>query len=293
MSGNSGDPRGGGAGDPSGGWGLPDGSGQWSLGPEQRNPETRYDPAPNAAPSPGRGFVDGYDDHDFAAPVDQTHYDYGAPVGQTHYDYGPPVAQTHYDYGAPADGPRRESGGSGGKLLPLLLGVVALLMIALIVLGGFMFLGDDGDSAATAENSAPGGATSTVTETATATQEAQPSTSAPATSTSVPRGSDSSDRYVAGAGEYGVGLNTWKFCDSGGASATMTGSKTTSCPFAENVGSKLAGVAVSEGSSKSVTAYSPVTRENVTLSCRKAQDSELTFLWKCEGGRNAVVYVYP
>lgn len=282
MSGNSGDPRGGGAGDPSGGWSLPDGSGQWSLGPEQRNPETRYDPAPNAAPSPGRGFVDGYADRDFAAPADQTHYDYGAPVGQTHYNYG-----------APADGPRRESGGSGGKLLPLLLGVVALLMIALIVLGGFMFLSDDGDSSATAEKSTPGDATSTVTETATATQEAQPSTSAPATSTSVPRGSDSSDRYVARAGQYGVGLNTWKFCDSGGASATMTGSKTTSCPFAENVGSKLAGVAVSEGSSKSVTAYSPVTHENVRLYCRKAQDSELTFLWKCEGGRNAVVYVYP
>lgn len=281
MNGNSGDPRGGGAGDPSGGWGLPDGSDQWSLGPEQRGPETRYDPAPSAAPAPSRGFDNGYDDRDFADPYDQTRYDYGAPDDRPRYDYG-----------ASANEPRRESVGSGGKLMPLLLGVVALLVIALIVLCGFMFLGG-GDSAPTAEKPAPGDATSTVTETATATQEAQPSTSAPATSTSVPRNSGSSDRYVARAGQYGVGLNTWKICDSGGASATMTGSQSTSCPFAENVGSELAGTTVREGSSRRVTAYSPVTHENVTLSCRKAQDSERDFLWKCEGGRNAVVYVYP
>ena len=209
---------------------------------------------------------------------------YGSPAG-----YGPPADYgPGYGYGGPAAGSNPSAVRSGGAMLPVLLGIAILSLILVLLLGGYILFQGDDDSTTTAQVQPTQADTAqAVTETATATVPQAPAPDAP------PASSSSPGRYVAGAGEYGVGLNTWKFCDSGGASATITGSKETSCPFAENVGSILAGTTVREGSSRRVTAYSPVTRENVTLSCRKAQDSKLTFLWKCVGGRNAVVYVYP
>ncbi|WP_448852443.1 hypothetical protein [Corynebacterium sp. 335C] len=176
----------------------------------------------------------------------------------------------------------------GGTAMKVLLGVLAVVVLALVGVVVFLLSDRSGDDGATA---APQATEEVVTETATATST---TTDAPEEPAPAPEGStDSSDgRFRASPGHYGVGLNTWKNCARGSAAAVLTGTETTSCPFATNVGHELAGVPVSD-SGATVQAHSPVTGKTYTMDCRRARDAEKDPVWKCSGGDNAIVYVYP
>ncbi|MBP2333473.1 hypothetical protein [Corynebacterium freneyi] len=210
----------------------------------------------------------------------------------------------------PSPPPQRPHDGGGGNrgLLIGLIGAIAALVIVAGV-GVVLFMRDDDadvearettmvDDSLPATDRTPEDAspsTRTRTETATVT-ETRTRTTTPASSTDGSGdagGSGGSDRYIAGPGQYGVGLNTYRACDDViGTSWVGTGHSTTTCGFAENIALKLAYADISDAP-LTVTAYSAATQENISMSCRRARDSERDPVFKCEGGRNAVVYVYP
>ncbi|WP_448852441.1 hypothetical protein [Corynebacterium sp. 335C] len=104
---------------------------------------------------------------------------------------------------------------------------------------------------------------------------------------------DTGDRWTAPPGWYGHGLNTYEHCIANVATAVFTGSENTSCPFANLVGDRFAGEEPSAGEVQWQRVESPVTGRTYDMRCRQARDADLDWLWKCEGGANAVVYVYP
>lgn len=205
----------------------------------------------------------------------------------------------------PYQPPQEPQGGGGGGNSGLLIGIIGVIAALVIVagVGVVLFMRDDdddveardtavvNDSRRTADRASEDAPPSTETQTETATvTETRTQAPAPAPNSG---GSGGSDRYTAGPGQYGVGLNTYRSCgDVGGTSWVGTGHSTTTCGFAENVARELAYESIS-AAPLTVTAYSPTTQENISMSCRRAQDSELDPVFKCEGGRNAVVYVYP
>lgn len=209
--------------------------------------------------------------------------------------------------------PQRPQGGGGGNR-GLIIGLIGAIAALVIVAGAGVVLfmrDDDADVEArettmvddslpttdrTREDAPP--LTQTRTETATVT-ETRTRTTAPDSSTggsgdsAGSGGSGGSDRYIAGPGQYGVGLNTYRRCDDViDTSWVGTGHSTTTCSFAENIALKLAYESISDAP-LTVTAYSAATQENISMSCRRARDSDRDPVFKCEGGRNAVVYVYP
>ncbi|MCG7438474.1 MULTISPECIES: hypothetical protein [Corynebacterium] len=207
----------------------------------------------------------------------------------------------------PSPPPQRLQGGGGGNR-GLILGLIGAIAALVIVAGAgvVLFMRDDDadvearettmvdDSLPTTDRTREGAPplTQTRTETATVT-ETRTRTTTPASSTDGSGGSGGSERYIAGPGQYGVGLNTYRRCDDViGTSWVGTGHSTTTCGFAENIALKLAYADISDAP-LTVTAYSAATQENISMSCRRARDSERDPVFKCEGGRNAVVYVYP
>lgn len=210
----------------------------------------------------------------------------------------------------PSPPPQRPHDGGGGNrgLLIGLIGAIAALVIVAGV-GVVLFMRDDDadvearettmvdDSLPATDRAGEDASPSTRTRTETATvTETRTRTTTPASSTDGSGdagGSGGSDRYIAGPGQYGVGLNTYRACDDViGTSWVGTGHSTTTCGFAENIALKLAYADISDAP-LTVTAYSAATQENISMSCRRARDSERDPVFKCEGGRNAVVYVYP
>lgn len=217
----------------------------------------------------------------------------------------PPPQQPHQPYapsppGAGGGGGGGSGGGGGGNsgLLIGIIGVIAALVIVAAV-GIVLFLRDDDGPVEARETSVANDASripgetsapappSAETRTETITETRTRPAPAPAP------GSGGSDRYTAGPGQYGVGLNTYRRCESASGTRWVgTGHSSTTCGFAENVARELAYLDIS-AAPLTVTAYSPATGENISMTCNRAQDSELDPVFKCEGGRNAVVYVYP
>lgn len=134
--------------------------------------------------------------------------------------------------------------------------------------------------------------TTTVTETETSTKtagsttestdssESKRSTSSSETSSSAPRPAD----------EVVSHDNNWLFCDDGHSAAFKA---TTSCAFAKEVRKEF-----EKDPRETVVAKSPVTKQTYEMECSSMGDT--TVIWaehefeaaRCEGGNNAVVYIY-
>lgn len=174
--------------------------------------------------------------------------------------------------------------------------IVAILAVAAVIITWMISSGDN-DSDAVAESTAP------VFTSETTTVQQVPSTAVPAPtaaeSVPVPEAPAASagtgNTLVTESGHYGVGLAATEACGSAGtqASYVLVGAGSAQCNFALDVGDELAGTTVREGSSRSLSVYSTNRNEYVDLSCVKAQDSDLDFLWKCTTEYNSIVYVYP
>lgn len=172
-------------------------------------------------------------------------------------EFGPVDPQAGYGYGPP---PRQ--GMSPGLIVALT--VMAMLLLGVIGLAAFLvaprFAG---------ESAAP--VTSTVSVTATAEESAAPTTVQPA---------QPARPAAAPAGAYEC-ANT-----GGGAySGVAVGSSVTSCEFAGAVQSEYLASGAG-GDPAVVTAYSPVTGRNYTMSCSGGP------VVTCRGGNNAVVHLY-
>ncbi|WP_448852442.1 hypothetical protein [Corynebacterium sp. 335C] len=221
-------------------------------------------------------------------PVDAGPADVGpADVGPA--DVGPadagPADAGPADAG-PADAgpatPATPAAASRGSRAPLL---VALAIVALAIGGVVAFLaagGDDGEAVAASPSP-------TIAATATATR----------TTTVAPEpGSGSGDGDGGGSVTAdAAGLSPDKRCDDGGATAVFAGTARTSCPFAANVGEAIAEAgsraAATPGAAATVTANSPVTGQTYELACDVVADADGDGVWRCAGGNDAVVYVYP
>lgn len=191
-------------------------------------------------------------------------------------------------------------------LIPVIVGVTALVVVAALVVWLVASGGDDKDSAAPAQttvvviteqpDSSDPDPDSGSASMPTAVQSAPSSdgNSGGSSSGSASSGSSSGSGSI-GSGYYGAGLNVQQDCGSTGTSASyvLTGAGTAQCDFARDVGDVLSGTTVREGSSRNITVYSYNRSENVDLSCLKAQDSDRDFLWKCTTEFNSIVYVYP
>ncbi|MFW0784536.1 serine/threonine-protein kinase [Gordonia sp. CPCC 206044] len=162
----------------------------------------------------------------------------------------PPYVQQPYPQ-TPSDGQRRPT-------LPILLGVIAAVLIALLALGGYWLVSgrSDNDEASSAN---PPPTTPTITHTVTPTTAQTPSTT---TITEAPPGSSS--------------------CGAG----VSAGSSVTSCPFAVAVRDEYLRSGPS-GVSRVIVAYSPTTGTAYTMTCVPEGGAVA-----CRGGNNAVVYVY-
>lgn len=229
---------------------------------------------PRGTPGDGHG---GYDHGGWAQP--------GAGGGE----WGPTSA-----WPAPQPAPAPAGGGNTGLIAAI--AVVATLLV-ITVIGAAVLLTRGGDEDRVAEVGQAAG-----DRTIGADRGPEPTGPGPATvtetvretATAAPDGNTGGEgRYRGGANQYGVGLNTYKQCSAEGVRWVGTGHSTTSCPFATNVGRELSGTTVREGSRTTVRAHSPTTGKTYDMACRKAQDSEYDYLWKCTGGVHAVVYVYP
>lgn len=230
--------------------------------------EPGYGPAGyGAAGAPEPGYVDhvAYGAAGYREPEHDAGYGapgYGAAPGYDDPGYAGGYDDPAYGY----DEPRRRS------LLPILVGVAAVLVLA--IGGGIAWLllkGSDGDPAAAG---APATTPAAATVPATANRG---TTSAPTTT---------------GAGAVALPTGAQP-CDPAGAGGTFgrtaTGSAVTSCGFAEAVRSAYAasGTDQSRGGPRSVVATSPVTGRTYTMTC--TPDGKVV---TCTGGDNAVVYVY-
>ncbi|MBV7294764.1 hypothetical protein KRX51_02365 [Corynebacterium sp. TAE3-ERU12] len=170
---------------------------------------------------------------------------------------------------APGQAPQEPSSNSTNAVLVAAIAVVVTLM--LVAAGFFLFMnfgGFDSDDVATSTDSEL-----TVSDDEESTSE---STSTSTTAT----------------GAYGDGLEFFKTCDAQEASWVGTGTDTTSCPFATNIGIALAGVPTDEGE-KTGTVYSPTTGKDYQMTCNINHDRNDQEYWRCTGGINAVVFVYP
>ncbi|WP_416382966.1 serine/threonine-protein kinase [Nocardia flavorosea] len=170
---------------------------------------------------------------------------------------------------APAQEDRRS------RAVPILAGAGVFLIVVLIAIAGFAFLGS-GDDASPSAAESTGGATTTAAR-----------SSAPATSTAPTRTSTTTTTTRA---ELPAGAQPCTTASGGGAyGSAAAGTTVTSCEFAEAVRQAYLDPAVvsAEGEPVSVEATSPVTGQAYTLEC-VAADGLVT----CRGGNNAVVYLY-
>lgn len=171
----------------------------------------------------------------------------------------------------PESGPEEQR----SRTMPILAGAGVFLLVVLIAILGFTFLGSGGEESPSAAEST--GATTT----------AAPS-SAPATSTAPTR--TSSTTTTTTRADVPADAQPCTAASGGGAyGSAAVGTAVTSCEFAEAVRQAYLDPTVvsAEGEPVSIEATSPVTGQAYTLEC-VAADGLVT----CRGGNNAVVYLY-
>ncbi|WP_432278140.1 protein kinase domain-containing protein [Nocardia carnea] len=171
----------------------------------------------------------------------------------------------------PEPGPQEQR----SRTMPILAGAGVFLLVVLIAILGFTFLGSGGEETPSAADST-GAATTTAAPSAPATSTAPTRTSSTTTTTTradVPAGAQPCTT-ASGGGAYG---------------SAAAGTAVTSCEFAEAVRQAYLDPTVvsAEGEPVSIEATSPVTGQAYTLEC-VAADGLVT----CRGGNNAVVYLY-
>lgn len=135
--------------------------------------------------------------------------------------------------------------------------------------------------------------TSVVTTTVTETETSMKTTSATtesATESRTTRSSKSSSSVSRPTEEVVSHDGNWLFCDDGHSAAFAT---TTSCGFAKAVRKEF-----EKDPRNTVVAKSPVTKQTYEMKCSSMGDTEVIWLEqkfeaaRCEGGNNAVVYIY-
>ncbi|WP_280489629.1 hypothetical protein [Nocardia carnea] len=243
----------------------------------------RGDPSGDGQPAgpvrPGPGGLFGYGGADVApgAPPPDS-YVAGSASGNPQSDPFAAAYEAGYRDSYLANAARPPESGPEGqrsRTMPILAGAGVFLLVVLIAILGFTFLGSgDEESPSAAEST---GAATT----------AAPRSSAPATSTAPARTSSSTTTTRA---DLPSGAQPCTAASGGGAyGSAATGTAVTSCEFAEAVRQAYLDPAVvsAEGEPVSVEATSPVTGQAYTLEC-VAADGLVT----CRGGNNAVVYLY-
>ncbi|MFI1459373.1 serine/threonine-protein kinase [Nocardia carnea] len=170
--------------------------------------------------------------------------------------------------------PASEGEGQRSRTVPILAGAGVFLLVVLVAILGFTFLGSGGEETPTAAEPT-GAATTAAPSSAPATSTAPTRTSTTTTTTRAAVPADAQPCTPAsGGGAYG---------------SAAAGTAVTSCEFAESVRQAYLDPTVvsAEGEPVSIEATSPVTGQAYTLEC-VAADGLVT----CRGGNNAVVYLY-
>ncbi|MFE9575734.1 protein kinase [Nocardia sp. NPDC006044] len=215
---------------------------------------------------------------------------YSARGGHARPDYPPPsnyAAQSEYAEPGYADdyedyGPEADSYASTGKrrsvVLPILIGVVVIVVIAVVgAIGWQVFTSRNVAPPADQQAGAPV-PTASAQPPAPGSSSPPPVASTPAKPTTVtlPAGAKPCTQGSSAAGSF---------------TKSATGSAATTCAFAEEVRRAYAesntASTASRESSRSVVATSPVTGRTYTMNC--LSEGQLV---TCSGGENAVVYVY-
>ncbi|MFF0358162.1 protein kinase [Nocardia sp. NPDC003269] len=231
-----------------------------------------------AAPFPAHQAPD-----DPARAAATQHYAGGAPDAYSQYDdphgsYGDHAYRDPNDPYGPDPGyapdpawQQRDSGRRRSPLLPILVGVLAVVVLAI---GGaigwrLMSAADSAETTSAAPSSAAPGSTG-----------GAPGTTAPRATTAAPTTSAGPVTLPAGA----------QPCESGAAAGAFgkaaVGTAVTSCGFAEAVRAAYVSGGTAPGP-RPVVAASPVTGRTYTMTC--TPEGKLV---TCTGGENAVVYVY-
>ncbi|WP_375540207.1 protein kinase [Nocardia sp. XZ_19_385] len=241
----------------------------------QYAPETRrypqYDAEPDPYAEPQRHSEDPY------RPAAQAYSAYEPPAASAVPDYDDDRYSPRGGYAHPddMDDPYRQPSSRGSIVVPILVGVLSVVVVAVVGAVGWQMFGA-GNSQPAAD--APAGGSSV----AATPRPATPGTPAPQSSSASPTTtSGTAVKLPDGAKACSTGSTT------GNYGRAATGSEVTSCQFAEAVRKAYAESAAATRAPSSVVATSPVTGRTYTMNC--AVQGQLV---TCSGGENAVVYVY-
>ncbi|WP_062979827.1 serine/threonine-protein kinase [Nocardia flavorosea] len=171
--------------------------------------------------------------------------------------------------------PASDREGQRSRTMPILAGAGVFVLVVLIAILGFTFLGSGGEEETPSAAEPTGAALTSTRSSAPATSTAPASTSTTTTTTRAAVPADAQPcTSASGGGAYG---------------SAAAGTAVTSCEFAEAVRQAYLDPTVvsAEGEPVSIEATSPVTGQAYTLEC-VAADGLVT----CRGGNNAVVYLY-
>ncbi|MGW0246938.1 protein kinase domain-containing protein [Nocardia goodfellowii] len=231
-------------------------------------PETQRYAQYSAEPQPG--YEPQHGSEDVYRPAAQAYSAYSSAPDYDDDRYSP---RGGYGPADDSDDPYHPASSRRSIVLPMLVGVLSVVVVAVAgAVGWQMFGGGNSQPAA----DAPAG--SSVVST---TQAVSPGTSAPQSSSAAPTTTGTAVKLPDSAKPCSTGSSTGNY----GKSAT--GSEVTSCQFAEAVRKAYAESASATRTPSSVVATSPVTGRTYTMNC-VAQGQLVT----CSGGENAVVYVY-
>ncbi|MFI5718164.1 protein kinase [Nocardia sp. NPDC051750] len=228
--------------------------------------DRRDDPQPAPATSPGPGGLSGYSG-EHSGPAAPPPDPYAAA-----YEAGYRDSYVANAARPPAPGPDEQR----SRFVPILTGAGVFLLVVLVAVLGFQFLGSGGESSNAAESTGAAATTAAARSSASAATTTPTGTSATTTAAraDLPSGAQPCTATSAGSGPYG---------------SAAAGTTVTSCEFAEAVRQAYLDpeVVSAEGDPVAIEATSPVTGQSYTLEC-VAADGLVT----CRGGNNAVVYLY-
>ncbi|MEV6554600.1 protein kinase [Nocardia sp. NPDC051756] len=193
-------------------------------------------------------------------------------------EYAEPGYADDYDDYGPEEDPYASSGKRRSVVLPILIGVVVIVVIAVVGAIGWQVFTSRNVAQPTDQQAGAPVPTASAQAPAPGSSSAPPVATTPAKPTTVtlPAGAKPCSQGSSAAGSF---------------TKSATGSAATTCAFAEEVRrvyaeSNTASTASREAS-RSVVATSPVTGRTYTMNC--LSEGQLV---TCSGGENAVVYVY-
>ncbi|WP_405166083.1 protein kinase domain-containing protein [Nocardia sp. NBC_01499] len=225
----------------------------------------------------GAGGYSAHGSHARAEQPPQSNYTIRREYPEQGYEGEQGYADDYDDYG-PAEDQYEEPGKRRSVVLPILVGVVVIVVIAVVGAIGWQVFSSRNVAKPTEQQAGAPVPTAGPQQPSPGSSSAPPVASTPAKPTTVtlPAGAKPCDQSNSASGPF---------------TKSATGSAATSCAFAEAVRQAYAvantASTVSRDAPRSVVATSPVTGRTYTMNC--LSEGQLV---TCSGGENAVVYVY-